>query len=94
MQLALHKKHRNKWSKNVSHKNKLPFAMTILANGRPAQLTTWYSTMCLCFEALLTQSSRIPEMKCARDTIGQEVNAQHLPYCGLQLAILLQVEFF
>ena len=56
-------------------------------------ITTLYSTACLCFEPLLTQHGRIARMKCVRDTMGQNVNAEHLPGHGPQLASLLQVRF-
>ena len=38
-------------------------------------ITTLYSTVCLCFEPLLTHHGRIARMKCVCDTMGQKVNA-------------------
>ena len=49
---------------------KAPFAMTILANGHLAQVTMWYSIVCLCFKPLLAQCSGITKMTCVRDTMG------------------------
>ena len=69
--------------------------MTVLANGRPAQPTTWYSAMCLCFELLLTQRSRMSDMKCVRDTMGQGSTRTifHAVACSSE-AFYIQVEFF
>ena len=57
-------------SLRTSPLGKTPFAMTILANGRLARVTTWYRAVCLCFKPLLIQDSGITETTCVHDTMG------------------------
>ena len=66
--------------------HKTPFAMMIHANGHLALVTTWYSTVCLCFEPLLTQRSRNTRATCVRGKMRLWVNTEHLSGRGSQLA--------
>ena len=66
--------------------------MTILANGRLARVTTWYNAVCFWFEPLLSQRGGITRTKCVRDTMGQEINTEHLPGRGPQLTSLFRVK--
>ena len=65
---------------------KTPFAMTIHANGQLALVTTWYSTVCLCFEPLLTQRSGNTGATCVHGKMRQWVNTEPLSGRGSQLA--------
>ena len=73
---------------------KTPFAMTILANGRLARVTTWYSAVCLCFRPLLTQRSEITGTTCVRDTMGLQLGQSGTSYRSWLVARQpLQVKF-
>ena len=86
------------WPLRTSPLGKTPFAMTILANGCLARVTTWYSAMCLCLEPLL---GGITRAMCVRDKMWLWVNQEHLPgrgsklasHCRSSLAELLAVSF-